>query len=316
MEYKKDAEFFKRGKKAAVCFTVDDISPLKSTDIYEGGGDMLGGALGRVKWLLDRHPQLRATLFTTANWSETVSQPTRRLLAKIPWLRDRLFLASRLEKDSMRLTRHPDFVKFLNEAECFEVALHGLYHCHRGRNIYVEFQNETREEFDAIIREMLSIFNEAGLKYANGICPPGWNAPDPLLDALIDNGIGFVASSRDIFTPVSAGALGEMSGIRGLPLFFPSFIKGGRLVHFPTNFQATSRAERALETVEMGGLLSIKAHIINDSMLDSAKDVYMNYLDLLLSKIEDKYGDNIAWTTVGEMGRVLKENSSSICECS
>lgn len=315
MDFKKDSEFFKHGKKAAVCLTIDDISPLKSTDIYEGGGDMLGGALGRVKWLLDRHPQMRATLFTTANWSETVARPTRKLLAKIPWLNDRVFLAKRLKKDSMRLTNHPAFVEFLNGSKCFEVALHGLYHCHKGRDIYVEFQHETREEFDAIIAEMLSIFNEAGLKYANGICPPGWNAPDPLLDALIDNGIDFVASSRDIFTPVSAEASGEMSGIKGLPLFFPSLIKGGKLAHFPTNFQATSRVERALEIIETGGLLSIKAHIINDSMLDSAKDVYMNYLDLLFSKLEDKYGDDIAWTTVGDMSRTMKENSSSICEC-
>ncbi len=28
-----------KDKKAAICFTIDDIHPSKSTDLYEAGGD-------------------------------------------------------------------------------------------------------------------------------------------------------------------------------------------------------------------------------------------------------------------------------------
>ena len=306
MSSKIDTQIFAESKKAGVCFTIDDISPLGKNDPYEGGGALLDGALGKVKWLLDRHPQLKATLFTTANWEEIEARPTRKIFSKIPFLRDKMYLANRLKRDSMRLSKHPEFVKFLNESDCFEVAFHGLYHCHTGLSIPVEFQNESFEEFDAIIKEMILIFNEANLKKVNGICPPGWNAPEPLLDALINNGIDFVASSRDVITPVSKNAIGNMSGLKNLPMIFPSFIKDKKLIHFPTNFQATSRIERAFEIIDNGGLLAIKAHIIDCEMLDSVKDVYMNYIDLLLCKIEDKYGDDISWKTMGQMSELIK----------
>src|SRR5947208_2559976 len=82
-------------KKAAVCLTIDDIHPSKSTDLYEAGGDLGNGVLGRLEWLLKRHPKLKVTLFTTADWAETVPFPTRKLLARIPYLRDRFYLAQR-----------------------------------------------------------------------------------------------------------------------------------------------------------------------------------------------------------------------------
>ena len=43
-------------KCGAVCFSVDDIHPAKSSDYYEAGGDLDKGALGHVRWLLERHP--------------------------------------------------------------------------------------------------------------------------------------------------------------------------------------------------------------------------------------------------------------------
>lgn len=301
-----DTEKFLKGKRAAVCFTIDDLAPVKKSDCYDCGGDLFDGPLGRVKWLMERHPQFKVTLFTTANWEEIDAYPTRKFLAKIPWLREKFFLGRRLKRDSMRLSKHPEFVKILNETNFFEIAYHGLYHCHKGLRIPVEFQDENFEQFDAIIKEMIEIFDEAGLRRVNGICPPGWNAPEPLLNALVENSLDFVASSRDVITPISSNAMCSMSGLKNVPLIFPCHINNKKLVHFPTNFQATSRVERAFEIIDCGGLLSIKAHIVDCEMLDSVKDVYMNYLDLLLTKIEDKYGDDILWTTMGEMSDLIK----------
>jgi len=57
--------------EAAVTLSIDDIHPGRSSDAYEAGGDLGEGALGHVAWLLERHPQLRVTLYTTADWRES-----------------------------------------------------------------------------------------------------------------------------------------------------------------------------------------------------------------------------------------------------
>ena len=77
-------DWLPKGKKAAICFTIDDIHPAKSADYYEAGGDLSKGNLGLVEWLLDRHPKLKTTLFVTADWREISGVPTRKLLASIP----------------------------------------------------------------------------------------------------------------------------------------------------------------------------------------------------------------------------------------
>ena len=48
-----------KNKKAAICFTIDDIHPGKSSDLYEAGGDLDKGALKHVIRLLNRHPKLK-----------------------------------------------------------------------------------------------------------------------------------------------------------------------------------------------------------------------------------------------------------------
>ncbi|MGZ5244450.1 MAG: DUF2334 domain-containing protein, partial [Bacteroidia bacterium] len=218
---------------------------------------------------------------------------------------DKFYLAKRYPKGTMQLDRHPEFVAFLNSMERAEIAFHGLYHCHKGIKIPVEFQDQTQREFKAIIEEMIRIFNKSGVKYANGICPPGWNAPDNLLNQLAEHNIRYINSARDIITTISQGAKTNMSGIKGEPLIYPSLIKNNRIVHFPANFQATSKPERAREILDHNGLLSIKAHIIKSAFghiaLDGVDQIYMNYLDVLLTSIDQDYGDKIWWTSMGEI---------------
>ena len=134
------------GKECAVCFSIDDVHPATSNDYYEAGGDLGEGALGNVDFLLSRHDKLRVTLFVTANWREISAYPTRKVLAKIPYVKDRIYLAKRWPKDRMRLDKHPDFVNYLNSLKRVEIGYHGLNHCHKGERIPVEFQDETAEE--------------------------------------------------------------------------------------------------------------------------------------------------------------------------
>ncbi len=308
------------GKQAAVCFSIDDVHPGRSAEHYDAGGDMAGGALGLVEWLLRRHPGLKVTLFVTADWRVTSAKPWR-LLRSVPFLRQRFFLAPILPKGSRRIDQAPEFVAYVRSLNNVEVGFHGLHHVHRGPLVHVEFQRESTEECEAVLDEMEGIFARAAWSYVRGMCPPGWNAPDALLQAMRRRNFDFVASARDIVTPVSPGALTNMSGLRGVPLALPAWVgKGGEagqgLLHFTTNFQATSPIERALAIIESGGLLAIKAHIIKNARghiaLDGVDQTYFNYLDVLFSELERRYGSRLWWTSMGEVARRIRGQVASI----
>jgi hypothetical protein len=300
------------GKQAALCFSIDDVHPARSTDLYEAGGDLGAGALGHVEWLIRRHPKLRATLFTTADWREIKPTPSLPFLDRIPGIARYRYNAQIHAKGTMALDRHPEFVDYLRSQPGFEVGLHGLHHMHPRRISPVEFVEQDRDECRAALEEAIAIFLKAGLPFAPGMTPPGWNAPPALLEAMADVGLTFVASARDILTPVEAGAKANMSGLKGVALYRPELIQGGRLVHVPANFQATSPIERAFQIVEAGGLLSIKGHIIKNCCghiaLDGIDPLYCNYLDTLLTALEQRYGEALWWTSMGEIaGRLVAE---------
>ncbi|HEY1546364.1 MAG TPA: DUF2334 domain-containing protein [Kofleriaceae bacterium] len=296
------------GKRAGVCFTIDDVHPGRSRDHYDAGGDLGRGALGLVAELLERHPQLHVTLFTTADWREISPTPSR-LLSAIPVLRDRMFLSRVLPEGARAIDRHPEFVTYLKSLPRTEIGLHGLHHIHKGPRLHVEFQDESIAAHRAKLRKMLEIFDASGLPYVRGMCPPGWNAPPALLAAMAELGFEFVASARDIKTPIAETAVSNMSGLTGCSLIYPTRLDNG-LVHVTANFQATSRWERAQQIVEHGGLVSVKGHIIKDALgyvaLDGIDAVYCNLLDLLFSRLEHEYGDSLWWTTPGEIASRLR----------
>ncbi|MHB8108434.1 MAG: DUF2334 domain-containing protein [Syntrophorhabdaceae bacterium] len=303
------------GKKAGICLSIDDIHPGKSSDYYEAGGDRENGVLGNLSWLLDRHPKLRATAFTTADWREISPRPTRRILAAIPYLRDRVYLAKTWPKGTMRLDRHSEFVEYLKKLPRTEIGFHGLHHCHKGLRIPIEFQEQSREEFSALLKEVISIFRKADIPYVPGICPPGWNSPPSLLDAMVGAELHFVGSARDLRTPVSRNAMTNMHGMKNVSLIYPQWIHNEKLLHITSNFSCTNHMDRAFEIIEAGGLLSIKAHAVKrvfDYVADDGLDLsYRNFLDLLLSVLEDKYGDALYWTSMGDISqRAFKYKNS------
>jgi hypothetical protein len=310
-----------RGKKAAVCFTIDDVHPGKSSDAYEAGGDLGRGALRHLEWLLERHPQLRVTLFVTADWREINPYPTRRALAGIPWLRDRVYLTRVLPRGTMRLGRHPEFVAYLRSLPRTDCALHGLYHINRGRSIAEEYKGRGRAECERMLRRVVSIFHEAGLPYSPGMCPPAWGLSDDLAQAMIAVGLRFVASGRDIRTEITADAVNAMSGRPGVSLIYPERIMadGGGcqsgLLHFCTNFQATSPLERAHQIIALNGLVAVKAHIVKDDgfghqFLDGLDESYRDYMHRVFAELEDRYGEELWWTSVAEITTKLPITNS------
>ncbi|MBA2497708.1 MAG: DUF2334 domain-containing protein [Acidimicrobiia bacterium] len=298
------------GRRAAVCFSIDDVHPGRSSDDYEGGGDLGDGAFAHVERLLEAHSELRVTLFTTADWRTRSPVPTRRLLVRLPWMRDRVHLAPVLAPGVMRLDRHPAFVSYLRSLPRTEVALHGLHHISTGPRIPVEFQRQDAPTCTSMLQQARQIFLDAGLPRPAGMTPPGWDAPDALVQAMGGLGFDYICSARDVRTPIAGGAVAAMSGRRDVPLIEPAVLDGGRLVHLPANFQATNAVERAIAIIEAGGLLSVKAHIVKHAFghtqLDGLDDLYGNYLDLVFAELTRRYGDSLWWATMGEVAdRVL-----------
>ena len=302
-------DFLPPHKRAAVCFTIDDVHPGKSSEHYDGGGDLGKGALGHVQALLERHPYLHVTLFTTADWREISPTPSR-LLSRIPVVRDRMYLSKVLPEGTRRIDRHPEFLAYLRSLPRTEIGLHGLHHIHPGPLLHVEFQDEQVHVHRDKLRRMLEIFDASKLPYVRGMCPPGWNAPESLIRAMDELGFEFVASARDIKTDIAPDATTNMSGLKGASLIYPSRIATTNLVHFATNFQATSKWERAKSIVDAGGLVAVKAHIVKDALgyitLDGVDAVYANFLDLLFDRLHREYGDSLWWTTMGQMAKHLR----------
>ena len=302
-----------RDKKAAVCFTIDDLHPASlSKHGYDAGGDLNKGIFAKIDWLLKRHPQLKITFFCTADWREISPVPTRILLSKIPFFRDFFYLTKLQPKQTMQLDKYEDFINFYSNHDQVEIALHGLHHVHKGLNIPVEFQQDSFKICNNKVTKMLQIFKQSKIKFVYGFTPPAWNAPENLMKSLVANGIKFLASARDIKTTISKNAVNNMSGRKNVSIIYPELIENGKMVHFTSNFQATNDYLRAFEIIENNGLLAIKAHMIKKFhghiSLDGVDDNYMKYLDKLLFEIDEKYQEQIWWTTMGEISNKILEN--------
>ena len=209
----------------------------------------------------------------------------------------------------MDLRRHPELVAFLNAMPRTEVALHGLHHIHRGKRIAVEFQQQDVATCTAMMQEAVTIFEESGLVWSRGLQPPGWNLPPALRRACVNVGVRWVASGRDLRSPIGPDAtLAEGLGLVGSSLIYPERTAEG-LIHFSSNFQATTAPERAFEILDAGGILAIKAHITKfvpgHVHSDGVNRLYMNYLDRLFCDIEDRYGDTVDWTTMGSIAEAV-----------
>jgi len=308
-----------QNKKCAVCFSIDDVHPGKSTDAYEAGGDLGKGVLGHVEWLLKRHPRLQVTLFVTADWRELSPLPSRTFMTRIPYLRDRVYLTTVLPEGTMHIGRHPSFVTYIKSLERTDVALHGLHHVNKGLAITEEYKGRSEFECRRRLQRTIEIFEEAGLPYSPGMCPPCWNVTNALASAMIDVGLRFVASARDIKAPITPDAVNSMSGLKGASILFPQKIMGNRLLHIPTNFQATSESDRAHQILRLGGLLSIKAHATKSAFgfvqLDGLDGGYRDFLHRLFVDLENNYGDDLWWTSMAEITARCNDEGLSVQSC-
>jgi hypothetical protein len=283
---------------------MDDVHPTTSAQY---GDRALDGeaTLGRVRWLLERHPQLRVTLFTTPDWRSRGVAPERRVLSSVPGVRHLVYATRPWPRGTLRIDRHQAFVRALSSLPRTELALHGLHHVGRGPRGVVECEGLSRAQGRRLINAGRRIMARAGLPVVNGFGPPAWHAPDALLDAMTDLSLAFVSSARDLDTPVAIDARAAGSGLTGVPLFKPAMLPRWPLVHIPVNFQATSTMARAVDIVEAGGLLSVKAHYLERLgsyvALDGLTDGYAASLDALFTTLTARFGASLWWTSMQEL---------------
>ena len=304
------------GARAAVCLSVDDVHPAGT--VPGGEPDLARRALDVVAWLQERHPRLAVTFFTTPDWRSTSPAPEPGLLRRTPILRNFVYQARVLPADTCRLSRHPAFCATLRSWPRSEIALHGLHHVRRGPRPVAEFEGLGPAACRALLVRAMSLFDEAALPCVRGLCPPGWSAPPALLRAMDETGMAFLASARDLESPVSPDGVARGSGLAGVPLFQPARIPGTRLVHVPTNFQATSSLDRARAIVEAGGVLSIKAHLLQGlgryRALDGLTEDYAAHNHRVLSTLEDEHGDAIWWPPLSAIAdRVRAHADAEAC---
>lgn len=281
-------------KRAAVCFSVDDVHPAPAA----------ASALDHIRWLQERHPHLRVTLFTTPDWRTLDPFPSRKMLTRIPILRDHLFTVRVHRAGTFRLDRHEGFCALLRDWPGAEIALHGLHHVRKGLRPVLEFADRPAAECRAMLDTAMSLFERARLPFVPGMSAPGWHCTPELLTAMREAGLSFIASARDLDTAISPEVLASGSGLTDVLLLHPQRVEPG-LLHFPTNFQATSPIGRALDILNCGGLLSIKAHLLAQSgsyrALDGLTPQYRQFLDRVFCTIEDRLGDDLWWTSMGEI---------------
>jgi len=117
---------------------------------------------------------------------------------------------------------------------------------------------------------------------------------------MIAVGLQFVASARDLCTPITRDAVNHMRGRPGVSLIYPGWIMNHRLLHFATNFQATSPFDRAEQVIRLNGLVAVKAHIIKDAFghvaLDGMDKAYRDYLHQVFCRLEDRFAESLWWT--------------------
>src|SRR5438067_6630433 len=142
------------GKRAAVCFSVDDVHPATSRDEFDAGGDLGRGALGHVERLLDRHPRLRVTLFVTPDWRLKRLVPTRKWLTRIPLLRERIHWAPLTPRGHFRIDRFPEFVAYLKAIDA-KVAPGGERSPVDALARSEEHTSELQSRFDLVCRLLL-----------------------------------------------------------------------------------------------------------------------------------------------------------------
>jgi len=281
----------------------DDIHPESSTIGTDCGGDKEKGVFKYFKKIWKIYPDVKITLFITANWIDRAN--IRGLTYYLNRILGRKY-TKKWELDTFRIDKFTGWCKWLNRFENFETANHGLYH-HREINPHsAEFQDMSYEECLFRLKESEKIFENSGLKHVKGFRAPGWGISDGLFEALKGLNYDFIACSADTTTKISKHARSNGAGIKNAPLIYPSYHKG--LINIPQNWDIMkSDVKRALEIVKCNGLISAKGHIahVYDREL-TGNGLNQESFENIMALLEELENYNIEYLTMKEIANKYK----------
>lgn len=283
---------------------VENVHPEGSREGWDSGGDREKGVFRHLLDLRKWFPQVKVTLFITADWMDR-SQPlwARALGRALPRLQRNI---RHWPPETFALDRHTDWCAWLASLDGFELAFHGLHHFNPRGFHGQEFVGLDYGECVSRLRKSEAIFQRAGLPASRGFRSPGWEVTEPLLQSLADLNYDYFAGSGDTETPPSRAAVSQGAGLQGVPLLFPAFHRG--ILNLPQNWNAwKSSVKRGLAIVEQGGLLSAKAHAASvydgKSYPDGLSEDTMNRLCELLEALE---GQEVRYMSLGEVAREFR----------
>jgi hypothetical protein len=308
----KSHKFYPDSKHAAVVVSFDDVHPDINGVVHDSGTVSNDGVLRAIASLQQKHPQLVVTLFTVPHWREKNPFPTRRWLSRLPIWNRYFYLAPVWPEQVLSLEGHPEFCRYLGSLPRVEIAVHGLYHVSKGQPVFEEFRRLSFKECLRRLERAEAIFARAELSYVKGFSPPGWEVSPALLRALQMRHYQYLASARDLKTEINAGAVSNASGMHDLPLLFPARVPGTDIIHIPANWSRTSTMERADRILDLGGVLSIKGHAVKQeygyTAVDGLDEAYYHYLDELFCHIEQRWGESLWWTSMGDLSACYRSN--------
>lgn len=282
----------------------DDIHPESSTEGSDCGGDREKGVFGYFKRIWKKYPYVKITLFVTPNWID-------RSNIRFPMYYVNRLLGKKYTRewgmDTFRLDKYKDWCDWLNSFENFELAAHGLYH-HRETDPHgAEFLGMSRDECLSRLKTAEEIFSRSGLRVSRGFRPPGWGISDGLFEALRELDYEFIACSGDMNVPITQDAVVKETGIKNVPLLYPS--KHCGMVNIPQNWDIKkSDIKRALEIAKLDGLVSAKGHIAGiydgEVIQNGLNDESFENIMALLEELENF---NIRYLTMHEIAQEFKK---------
>jgi len=309
------------GYRSALVIGIDDVHPESSAEGCDCGGDLEGGVLSLLTDFLERHPQVKITLFVTPDWLY-LPQPTgfrfiqRRfsrgslvdsLLIK---LFQRRWPDGRFRIDQEQYRKWCAFIKRKVSDGKLSIGIHGLQHFQTYVRYSAEFLYPNTDECRQKLRTAKTLFNGANLPYTMGFAPPGWGITNSLIDALVSESFNYIAGCADADSPVSPAGLCKGAGIQGLPIYFPSVIKD-KLVNVPRNWDlGKSSVERAEQIVKIGGLIGVHGHIADvyhgNKLENGVTQKNVQHLDELLHFLEENHPNKVWFTAFNDVATYLK----------
>ena len=265
-------EMWPSGFRCAVVMGVDDVHPETNSDGRDCGGDLRGGVINLLEELVAEHPQLKVSLFITPAWRFL---PQKRFFRRAQRQFERsspmdrawkgLFLRSwpedRFRIDSEGFADWREKMRFLAQSDNFELCVHGFDHFQEYSQHAAEFAFLDRAECLDRVRKAKDLFLKAGLPHSEVFAPPGWAVTDELIRALGTAGFHCLAGSADGTSPVEETQTSEGAGLRGVPLYFPSWV-GDAVINVPRNWDlGRSPFERMDSVASLGGLIGVHSHI-------------------------------------------------------